>query len=299
MLMVNLLSRRRRAAAPYETLATPASGSGLPTQAQIPHCRDARTPRHLTTWHLLQYRAVRCSPATPAKKSGHATMTLPASLLIVDDDRELGQMLTRVSHRRGLQVTLFATAPRRSSAPSRRRLRSRDPRRDAAVAERLRSLATVAAQLVGACDDADCAWRDVDRIVGLELGADDYLSKPFNPRELVARVQAVLRRFSPRDTDMPAHPVTVGSCARSGDIRSVAVGAVGAAHRHRAAAARSVDARRRASAIARVADRARARPAAQPYDRSIDTHVSNLRRKLGLGENGCRRSAASAAPAMC
>src|SRR5678809_552380 len=51
---------------------------------------------------------------------------------------------------------------------------------------------------------------DVDRIVGLELGADDYLSKPFNPRELVARVRAVLRRFSPRDTDMPAHPVSVG-----------------------------------------------------------------------------------------
>jgi DNA-binding response OmpR family regulator len=36
---------------------------------------------------------------------------------------------------------------------------------------------------------------DVDKIVGLELGADDYLTKPFNPRELVARVRAVLRRY--------------------------------------------------------------------------------------------------------
>jgi two-component system response regulator CpxR len=39
---------------------------------------------------------------------------------------------------------------------------------------------------------------DVDRIIGLELGADDYLPKPFNPRELVARVRAILRRYEPR-----------------------------------------------------------------------------------------------------
>ncbi|MFQ5923577.1 MAG: response regulator transcription factor [Anaerolineales bacterium] len=48
---------------------------------------------------------------------------------------------------------------------------------------------------------------DVDKIVGLELGADDYLTKPFNPRELVARVKAILRRAdrSPRPTDKPLH----------------------------------------------------------------------------------------------
>ena len=40
--------------------------------------------------------------------------------------------------------------------------------------------------------------EDVDRIVGLELGADDYLPKPFNPRELAARIRAILRRFEPR-----------------------------------------------------------------------------------------------------
>ena len=39
--------------------------------------------------------------------------------------------------------------------------------------------------------------EDVDRIVGLELGADDYMSKPFNPRELAARIRAILRRFEP------------------------------------------------------------------------------------------------------
>ncbi len=41
--------------------------------------------------------------------------------------------------------------------------------------------------------------QDIDKIVGLEMGADDYLTKPFNPRELVARVRAILRRSSPRD----------------------------------------------------------------------------------------------------
>jgi DNA-binding response OmpR family regulator len=48
---------------------------------------------------------------------------------------------------------------------------------------------------------------DVDKIVGLELGADDYLSKPFNPRELVARIKAVLRRATPERVVLGEHPV--------------------------------------------------------------------------------------------
>lgn len=50
--------------------------------------------------------------------------------------------------------------------------------------------------------------EDVDRIVGLELGADDYLGKPFNPRELVARIKAVLRRMVPFEQPMAAEAVT-------------------------------------------------------------------------------------------
>src|SRR5579884_3728555 len=52
--------------------------------------------------------------------------------------------------------------------------------------------------------------EDVDRIVGLEIGADDYLPKPFNPRELVARIRAVLRRTSPGDADNVPEAVKVG-----------------------------------------------------------------------------------------
>jgi two-component system, OmpR family, response regulator ResD len=52
--------------------------------------------------------------------------------------------------------------------------------------------------------------EDADRIHGLELGADDYLSKPFNPKELVARINAVLRRIT-KNVEYPHHVISVGS----------------------------------------------------------------------------------------
>ena len=68
--------------------------------------------------------------------------------------------------------------------------------------------------------------EDVDRIVGLELGADDYVTKPYNPRELVARVRAVLRRTTP-PADAPVNgapkPVTLGNLAVDPARRTVTV----------------------------------------------------------------------------
>jgi len=67
---------------------------------------------------------------------------------------------------------------------------------------------------------------DVDRIVGLELGADDYLSKPFNPRELVARIRAVLRRSQADPRDAAAAAVTVDDVVLEPGTRTVRRGGI-------------------------------------------------------------------------
>ncbi len=126
---------------------------------------------------------------------------------------------------------------------------------------------------------------DVDRIVGLEIGADDYLPKPFNPRELVARIHAILRRSRARNNapDPPvAEKVTVGDVDL--DTGSRTVNRDGLPVRLTAMefdvlevllrnAGRVVG---RENLVEQVLGREYS-----PYDRSIDVHVSNLRKKLG------------------
>ncbi len=72
------------------------------------------------------------------------------------------------------------------------------------VCKRVRADSDLPILMLTARDD------DVDKIVGLELGADDYLTKPFNPRELVARVKAILRRAEPRRAQGDARPLVCG-----------------------------------------------------------------------------------------
>jgi len=69
------------------------------------------------------------------------------------------------------------------------------------VCRQIRSTSDVPILMLTARDD------DVDKIVGLEVGADDYLTKPFNPRELVARVKSILRRATPERRDRDPHRV--------------------------------------------------------------------------------------------
>jgi DNA-binding response OmpR family regulator len=125
---------------------------------------------------------------------------------------------------------------------------------------------------------------DIDRIVGLELGADDYLSKPFNPRELVARIRAILRRANHRVArgNVPDELV-VGPITLNGGTRQVRVGdkpiqVTGAEFRVLELLMRSAG-----QVISRdsMTEQALGRKLAA-YDRSIDTHISNLRRKLDL-----------------
>lgn len=123
---------------------------------------------------------------------------------------------------------------------------------------------------------------DVDRIVGLELGADDYLPKPFHPRELVARIRAILRRSTAsatakRDIAREANGVRVEPASRSAwcdgrpleltttefDLLLLLIESAG-----------------RVLSRDYLLDRMAGREST-PFDRSIDMHVSHLRKKLG------------------
>jgi DNA-binding response OmpR family regulator len=129
---------------------------------------------------------------------------------------------------------------------------------------------------------------DVDRIVGLEIGADDYLPKPFNPRELLARARAILRRAhgEPQLAASALDKVAVGDVEldpasrvvrRDGEpveLTSVEFALLEALMR---AAGQVVTREQLAQAV--LGRRF------MPYDRSIDVHVSKIRRKLGDEEN--------------
>jgi len=132
--------------------------------------------------------------------------------------------------------------------------------------------------------------EDVDRIVGLEIGADDYLPKPFNPRELVARIRAILRRTrSPeaaRETQIP-EVIRVGDIELDPATRTV---------RH---AGKPVDLTSVEFNLLQVLLREAGRVVTRedlassvlsrkfsPFDRSIDMHVSKVRKKLGDVDGG-------------
>ncbi len=126
---------------------------------------------------------------------------------------------------------------------------------------------------------------DVDRIVGLEIGADDYLPKPFNPRELLARIRAILRRTQ-KPVSPPMDKITVGDVEldpaarvvkRAGEpveLTSVEFGMLEALMR---AAGQVVTRDQLAQSVLGRKF--------LPYDRSIDMHVSKLRKKLGDSED--------------
>jgi DNA-binding response OmpR family regulator len=125
---------------------------------------------------------------------------------------------------------------------------------------------------------------DIDRIVGLELGADDYLSKPFNPRELVARIRAILRRANARGArasapdELTVGPIVLNTGTHQVHVAERLVPLTGAELRVLELLMRSAG-----QVISREAmtEQALGRKLVA-YDRSIDTHISNLRRKLDL-----------------
>ena len=123
---------------------------------------------------------------------------------------------------------------------------------------------------------------DVDRIVGLDLGADDYLPKPFNPRELLARVKAILRRTdeSPRATSPPSSPSATCASTCAAAKRGSAEQSLKLTNAEFVILVTLM--RSPGDVVSREAlTRTALGRQLLPDDRSLDTHISNLRRKLG------------------
>jgi len=120
---------------------------------------------------------------------------LKTRILVVDDDQRLRDLLTRYLGEQKFEVRAVRDAPEMDKHLSRERydllvLDLMLPGEDGlAICRRLRAAGGAPAIIM-----LTAKGDEVDRIVGLEMGADDYLPKPFNPRELVARINAVLRR---------------------------------------------------------------------------------------------------------
>ena len=119
----------------------------------------------------------------------------------------------------------------------------------------------------------------VDRIIGLQSGADDYLAKPFEPRELAARIHAILRRT--RDIPMNGNEIKVGDVALSVSRRVVSRAEVPVELTAVEFNVLECLLRHAGSVVARetLAERALGRALA-PFDRSVDVHVHNLRKKI-------------------
>ena len=132
---------------------------------------------------------------------------------------------------------------------------------------------------------------DVDRIVGLEIGADDYLPKPFNPRELVARIHAILRRSRSRaGAAPPTERIAVGDVELDTGSRTVTRDGNEVRLTAMEFDVLEVLLRNAGRVVARenLVEQVLGREYS-PYDRSIDVHVSNLRKKLGHKIHGMER----------
>lgn len=215
------------------------------------------------------------------------------TILVIDDDVELCELVTEYLESEGFGVTVIndGTDGVEKALAEDFRLIILDVMlpglNGLEVLRRIRAQSQVPVLMLTA------RGEEVDRIIGLEVGADDYLPKPFNPRELVARIRAILRRVYPQGSESaPSQPerLTYGdieldlgtrAVQRAGntvelttvefDLLEVFLRATGGVMK-------------REELVERVLGRA-----FSPFDRSIDMHVSKLRRKLGTHPDGSER----------
>ena len=214
-------------------------------------------------------------------------------LLIVDDDVELCGMVTEYLSREGFEVSAAHTGEDgvREAQAQEYAIVIIDimlPQMNGfEVLRRIRTRSCTPALILSARGD------DVDRIVGLELGADDYLAKPFNPRELVARLHAILRRTAPAGMTVPeaARPrLHVGDIEM--DFATRVVRCKGLPVNLTIMEFNLLDTllRKPGQVVTRqeLFQEVLGRDFT-PYDRSLDVHISNLRKKLGHEPTGVER----------
>ena len=202
------------------------------------------------------------------------------ALLVVDDDEELCSLVGKVFNQAGIEARFVHRGDQGLTAAAREAfelvvLDVMLPGIDGfEVLRRLRRTSDVPVIMLSA------RGEDVDRIVGLEIGADDYLAKPFHPRELVARVRAILRRSTQTaagDERLTISGIRLDPAARSVHVDGHAVELTTAEFDVLSLLMRSAGRVLSRDTIVGALD---GRDCG-PFDRSVDMHVSNLRKKLG------------------
>ncbi len=218
-------------------------------------------------------------------------MDISPHILLIDDDREIRDLLSRFLERHGIRVTgaRDGREARRAWPAGAYHLVILDlmlpGEGGLELARWLRGISDVPIVMLTAMGE------ETDRIIGLELGADDYLAKPFNPRELLARIRAVLRRTTERGLRQGTTPKSLHFAGWTLDQarrvllnpQGIEVPLTGGEFDMLAAMAGRAN-----QVLTRdmLLDLLRGRQAG-PFDRAIDVAISRLRRKLGgEGEGG-------------
>jgi two-component system response regulator CpxR len=212
---------------------------------------------------------------------------MPQTILIADDDTELCELLREYLGQEGFEVRLAHDGEQAL-------VESRRPGLDAMVLDIMMPLMNGIDVLRNLRKESElpvimltARGDDLDRIIGLELGADDYLAKPANPRELLARIRAILRR---------SHGHSTVAVLKVGDLKLNQAGRelhCGDELTELTSTEFSILQLllQRCGEIVEKKDLYLAALGREPvaYDRSIDMHVSNLRRKLGPATDGSER----------
>ncbi len=214
---------------------------------------------------------------------------MPARILVVEDDPDTSQLVRLYLSRDGHEVMAASDGVKgltmaREEAPDLVVLDLMLPGLDGIeICRELRGYSNVPIIMVTARVEED------DRLAGLELGADDYITKPFSPRELAARVRAVLRRTSHEAQERPAAVLERGGVSLDFARREVFVEGKPASLTRTEFDILAVLMRNPGRVFSReeIIDRVFGDDF-DGFDRTVDTHVSNLRRKLQVRSDGPR-----------